>query len=560
MFLSVSHLDECVVAPTWRESARLWIAVALVVLGTGALSAKADERTAYEPAMFDSFPGLTAPVYRPSDVTPAKPQPKHEQPTVEQRITSRYSSPTAVRFLQSLADQRSFQFYQEVQRLIDTRHLEPSSYEKRVKQSAANLMTAVENPAFLTANRLNVTETQVRAFQRDLQALVASRPVRAAGDAQNVLREAVDLGMRHLKLRPAIVIAEFVYGSAESLDMYSTFVPDDNPRNPSAAVNGLEDHVVGIGVELKTHELGAIVQKALAGSPAAEAGLKKGDIIVSVNGKDLKGSSLDMVADLITGPAGSKVLLGVERDGKPASLVSLTRRKVQVFSVNDLQMLDNQAGIGYLKLTRFTATSSDEMDKALWDLHRQGMKSLVIDLRGNPGGLLTTATELADKFLPCGTIVSTRGRQTVDNSAERATYERTWKTPLVVLIDENSASASEIFAAAIQDNQRGIVVGRRSYGKGTVQTHFPLQTVSGSLKLTTAQFYSPTGRVMAGAGVEPDVAVNGFDANGDFSPGEDLDIAQAVEVCKTPRLAELAASHVNCRNGADHTWRLKQQQ
>jgi C-terminal peptidase prc len=173
--------------------------------------------------------------------------------------------------------------------------------------------------------------------------------------------------------------------------------------------------------------------------------------------------------------------------------------------VSEVKLLEKN--VGYIKLDKFAQNSSEEFDKALWDLYRQGMKSLIVDVRGNPGGLLTTAIQLSNKFVPSGTIVATRGRDATDNTVEYAHRDRTWKTPLVVLVDEDSASASEIFAAAVQENSRGLVVGRRTYGKGTVQTHFPLQSVQGTLRLTTAQFFSPTGREMAGAGVDPDVHV-----------------------------------------------------
>jgi carboxyl-terminal processing protease len=177
----------------------------------------------------------------------------------------------------------------------------------------------------------------------------------------------------------------------------------------------------------------------------------------------------------------------------------------------------NSAGTAYLSLSRFSAGSTAELDAALESLYSRGMKSLVLDLRGNPGGLLTTCVEIADRFLPVGTIVSTRGRLPGDNMTEKATFARTWSMPLVVLIDGDSASASEIFAAAIQENRRGVVVGVKSYGKGSVQTHFPLSSMSGDLRITTALFYSPNGRKMAGAGVSPDVEVVDRDgvANGD---------------------------------------------
>jgi carboxyl-terminal processing protease len=234
---------------------------------------------------------------------------------------------------------------------------------------------------------------------------------------------------------------------------------------------------------------------------------------------------------LIGGPEGSVVQLEVERPSGRMAQMSLPRRSVAVRSVSDVQLIDPSSGVGYMKLDTFAASSAAELEQALWALQQQGMRSLVLDLRGDPGGLLTTAVEVADLFLPQGTIVSTRGRHASDNTSQAASRDQTWKVPLVVLVDENSASASEILAAAIQENGRGIVVGRRTYGKGTVQTLFPLQSVSAGLRLTTAKFYSPTGREMSGAGVEPDIPVSGA-PSGLNDPRSDRALQTAVEVAR----------------------------
>jgi hypothetical protein len=199
-------------------------------------------------------------------------------------------------------------------------------------------------------------------------------------------------------------------------------------------------------------------------------------------------------------------------------------------SVTDVQMIDPAAGVGYMKLETFATNSAREMEQALWALQQQGMRSLILDLRGDPGGFLTTAVEVANLFLPEGTIVSTRGRTQSDNTTETASRPQTWKVPLVLLVDENSASASEILAAAIQENGRGTIVGRRTYGKGTVQTLFPLQSVSAGLRLTTAKFYSTSGREMAGAGVEPDVSVAATSAGAQGDPRSDRDLHAALQV------------------------------
>ncbi len=166
-----------------------------------------------------------------------------------------------------------------------------------------------------------------------------------------------------------------------------------------------------------------------------------------------------------------------------------------------------RSGVAYFRISSFQKTTSRDVDAALWRLHREGMRSLIVDVRGNPGGLLTEAVEVADRFVMDGTIVTTHGRSARENYDYRAHRVGTWRMPLVVLIDGDSASASEIFAGAIRDHRRGTVVGERSYGKGSVQGIFPLRVVKGGVRLTTAKFYSPSGYSISQGGVEPDVIV-----------------------------------------------------
>jgi carboxyl-terminal processing protease len=426
-----------------------------------------------------------------------------ERELIQRKLTNHYGNPAVLRLLHSLSSQQSLEVYLEVSGLIDGRHLKPSPYDVRVKQAVKNLCAALENPSFLRANELGDDPARLDSLRRDFVRVAEGQPIKGADDAYQALQWTMQTAERDAGLRPTAVALEFIFASIDSLDKYSAFVPAMTGRSSPSAE--LEDHVVGIGVEIKADERGMLIANALPGGPAAEAGLRGGDIIESINGQRVTGGTLDAAVDQITGPAGSQLTLSVRRDDRVAE-VKLVRRRVEVHSVSQVKMLDN--GVGYIKLEKFAQNSSEECDKALWDLYRQGMKSVVVDLRGNPGGLLTTAIQMSNKFVPSGTIVSTRGRDATDNTVEYAHRDRTWKLPLVVLVDENSASASEIFAAAVQENGRGVVVGRRTYGKGTVQTHFPLQTIPGVLRLTTAQFFSPTGREMAGAGVEPDVHVD----------------------------------------------------
>lgn len=179
---------------------------------------------------------------------------------------------------------------------------------------------------------------------------------------------------------------------------------------------------------------------------------------------------------------------------------------MQVKSIPVAKILDTEQGIGYIQMTGFQKSSAVELDMALNRLRRQGMKSLIWDLRGNPGGLLTAAVEVLDRFIDDGTLVSTRGRTADQNFTYSAHRPGTWDIPLVLLIDGNSASASEIVAGAVRDHGRGEIVGRQSFGKWSVQSIYPARNGTG-LRLTTAKFYSPDGHSHSKIGVKPDVVI-----------------------------------------------------
>lgn len=473
-------------------------------------------------------------------VAPQKAEPTADE-KIDARLAARYGNPVVERFIKGTSPNRFADLYLETSRLIDSRHIEPSTYQARVDRAIQNLEHAVRLPEFQRVYGLNLSPAQQQAFLRDLDGYAAGQRVQSANDALRAMSGVASIAGRDIGLPPAAVGAEFVYGATESLDEYSAFNPEAPAARPSAST-GLEDSVVGIGVEIKPADNGVLVLKALRNGPAEKAGVQSGDVITSINGQNVAGKSMDFAVDQIKGPQGSPVVLTVLRDGRTEQL-SMRRETVRVYSVSDVEMIDPARKIGYIKLDKFAEASSAEMDEALWKLWNQGMQSLVLDLRGNPGGLLTTAIELSDKFLPGGTIVSTRGRTAEDNSQEVAHRPKTWKTPLVVLVDGNSASASEIFAAAIQENNRGVIVGRKSFGKGTVQTHFPLQTIAGNLKITTARFYSPKGRVMAHAGVTPDVLIPQTSDDPTAVPlAQDGDVQAALKVADGKEVREMAAA------------------
>ena len=462
---------------------------------------------------------------------------------VQALITTRYQNSAVRKLLGSLSPQGGVAVYAEVLDKIVTRHLEPQPPQALARRGLYDLSQALQNPAFLQANGLSRQMPQLAQFQQWLEMTAQRASVQSSSDAVALVAQVMQTAQQ-AGIHPACVAVEFIYGAMESLDKFSAFVPEDTARNMS---HQLGASLVGIGVEIEAAPQGAMIKKVLPDGPAAQAGLRKGDLIVAVDNQPLSGRSIDDAVSLITGSAGSPVALAVARGTQPPLRVSLARRSVQVRSVTDVQMLDPAAGIAYLKLDVFASTSAKEMEAALLQLHQQRMQSLILDLRGDPGGLLTASIEVAKLFLPSGTIVSTRGRTASDNTQELAVSNgRTWKTPLIVLIDEQSASASEILAAAIQENGRGILVGRHSYGKGTVQSLFNLDSTAATLRLTTARFYSPRGRMMAGAGVEPDVPVPaGSSAEVDAANGDlraDRDVQIAVQIARQQRAAPFAGA------------------
>lgn len=475
-------------------------------------------------------PNRTFPTQPTLPVQPTRPAVSTE-PTLREKVEQRYADPKVIRLAQQMTQSSGEALYVEVSQYIDQRHIQPTSYTQRVQNGLAHLQMAVQSTGFQQALGIRPDAQTVRTLQQNLSNLSAQTRANDMNQAIGVMRQAGQMTSQALRVNTGVVALEFVYGAMDTLDKFSMFVAPEKSGETSV---GLQSNMVGIGVEIESHPQGLKILKALAGGPAATATLTRGDIITAVDGKSVAGLTLNQAVDLIAGPNGSPVQLQLRRDNMIGD-VTIVRRPFEVKSVAEVRM--ESGNVGYIKLDQFTQTSTKEMDDALWQLHNQGMRSLILDLRGNPGGLLTTAIEVSNRFLPSGTIVSTKGRTTNDNSQETATRTNTWKVPLVVLVDQNSASASEIFAAAVQENQRGVIVGTQSYGKGTVQTLFPMKSVASALRLTTAKFYSPNGREMAGTGVTPDVLVNTMNSD---RAGNDSGLQAALRAATDPRVIDMA--------------------
>lgn len=297
-----------------------------------------------------------------------------------------------------------------------------------------------------------------------------------------------------------------IRGLLFDLDPHSVYMEHETAEEFDEASRGSYG---GVGVELQRQPDGSLrVIAPIDDTPAARAGIKAGDIITAIDGKPFKPDEGDTSGPL-RGEPGSKVTLTVVRENKPKPFdITLTRETIRIVSVKSRML---EPGYGYLRIASFQADTAADFDRQLDKLREQAggkLRGLVIDLRSNPGGLLTSAVQIADSLLEKGKIVSTRGRVPISDAEFGATPgDRSGGAPVVVLVDAGSASASEVLAGALRDNQRARVVGSRTFGKGSVQTVLPLDN-GDSVKLTTARYYTPSGKSIQALGIVPDVELH----------------------------------------------------
>ncbi len=290
------------------------------------------------------------------------------------------------------------------------------------------------------------------------------------------------------------LITGAINGMLGELDPHTVYIPEKNLQKVTEQFEGSFE---GIGIQFIILEKVLTVVSPIAGGPSEAVGILPGDQIIEIEGKSTYGITESEVQDKLRGPKGSKVNVTIRRPGESEEFqVTITRDEIPIYSVMAAFMLNN-GETGYIYLGRFSKTTSDEIEDALNKLESLGMKQLIFDLRGNSGGYLQQAFKVVDKFIPGGyKIVYTKGRTSRMNDELYSTHNGTHKLfPLLIMIDHGSASASEIVAGAVQDLDRGLVVGQTSFGKGLVQNQIPLDD-GGAVRLTVARYYTPSGRLI----------------------------------------------------------------
>ena len=419
-------------------------------------------------------------------------------------VQRRYADSSFIKTISTTDGQKAAGVYREILLKVQSYYVDQPKWSEIASFGLTSLEVALMSPEFRDINLPNVsTETIHQTILQTREQLKSAR-VTNRNEAYDVAVQLSQDLNQSIGLPQQATIYEFVCGAISALDPYSAFM---SSAQYGETMSQIEGNFVGLGVELRTHQDHLEIVNVIRGGSASQGGIVNGDKITAVNNQQVSEFGGDRVADLMRGPEGSTVIVTLDRGQGPQPL-TLERRRVEIPSVDQVGIIDDEAGIGYIQLTNFQKTTARDFDAALWKLSRDGMRSLIVDVRGNPGGLLPASVDVADRFISSGVIVSTKGRNPMEDFTHRAKAANTWRVPLIVLVDENSASASEIFAAAIRDHKRGTIVGCRSYGKGSVQGIFPLHVSGGGVRLTTAKFYSPVGKAINQIGVGADVELH----------------------------------------------------
>jgi len=387
---------------------------------------------------------------------------------------------------------------------------------------------ALDDEPFFREQLGQVDGAALRAFQSELLSTWGNPSSRRLQDVQNLARDVSLAAQRKLGLKPTVVVLEFICGACSGLDEFTYYLTPGELENLNASWKG---ETVGIGVELAILEKQLMISQIVSGSTAESGGLKSGDRILRIGNQASDNLTLAAANDLLKGESESTVELEVLAIDKKPRVVKLKREIIRVASVSEPRFVDERLGIGYVQVIGFQETTAQELDTAITKLHAAGMKVLILDLRGNLGGLFDVALQVAERFISTGVIVSTHGQFYKYNQTYQAHGMNILPEPLVVLVDGETASSAEMVACALKDNLRGTLVGKTTFGKGCIQKVRKLNTAPAGIRMTVAKFFSPRGLDYSGTGVKPDVEAPATDLP--METEQDAQMQAALEVARS---------------------------
>jgi carboxyl-terminal processing protease len=372
-----------------------------------------------------------------------------------------------------------------------------------VQEGLKQLQLDLNDDLFQKTCLPGVAADSIREFDRRLEQMQATLRIRDLREAQAKALEISRAAHEAIGLKPGVTIMEMAAGACGGLDENTFFLTPSQLRE-MGCVSASDAATIGIDVVLVDQK--PVVAQVLPGSPAALEGIRVGDRIVQIDRHRVDGLSVVEIGERLQGAVGSTVQLQVRVPGGGLRRVILTRQALSMPSVQ-AQLLDAQKGIGYVQIASFEKNSPQELDEAILHLRAEGIRALIIDLRGNPGGSLESAIQVVERFIPDGVIVCTQSRVGQYCRTYRAHNGNAWVIPLVVLINPSTASAAEVAAGAWKDRQRATLVGEPTFGKACIQGILPLETVPSGIRLTIAKFFSPRGKSYSGSGVTPHILV-----------------------------------------------------
>jgi carboxyl-terminal processing protease len=425
------------------------------------------------------------------------------------------------------------EIYGEVLNKLQMNYVDREKVEvtRLFRQGLEELRLALYDGAFCAEHLPGTRLEIVRAFQAELHGYWSSQQIDRVRDAQDQVQMVAWSAEEKLGLRKTVVVFEFICGACSGLDEYTYYLTPGELEEITASWDG---KLVGVGMEIAAEGPRLLISQVLPGSSAQAKGLKVGDQITRIGTQSASQMSAERARELLKGEVDTTIDVEVTTSEMRPQFVQLKRLAVAVPSVSEPRFLDERREIGFLQLIAFQETTLAELNDAMQRLQAAGMRVLILDLRGNPGGPFDIAVRVVERFLSSGVIVMTHGQIGGHVREHNKTYQaqgaNVLSVPLVILVDAETASSAEMVAGALKENQRGKLIGQTTFGKGSIQRVDKLKTAPlAGIRMTVAKFYAPSGRPYSGTGVTPDIVIR---PEVSMEIGQDAQLQAALDVAR----------------------------